>query len=113
MAGTNISVQTPFSFCDRCPNMSIDETKCYSGESVFCMFYRCYNSDICARTIELYLEELELEKIKQEPRPVIAYDNLMQILRIMENEAEEHPECQLKAVPLIQKIARICDDLKE
>ena len=37
----------------------------------------------------------------------------MQILRIMENEAEEHPECQLKAVPLIRKIARICDDLKE
>lgn len=113
MAETNISVQTPFSFCDRCPNMSIDETKCYSGESVFCTFYRCYNSDTCARTIELYLEELGREKSKQEPRPVIAYDNLMRILRIMENEAEEHPECQLKAVPLIQKIARICDDLKE
>lgn len=113
MAGTNISVQTPFSFCDRCPNMSIDETKCYSGESVFCTFYRCYNSDTCARTIELYLEELDREKSKQEPRPVIAYDNLMQILRSMENEAEKHPECQLKAVPLIQKIARICDDLKE
>ena len=34
---------------------------------------------------------LELEKIKQEPRPVIAYDNLMQILRIMENEAVRGP----------------------
>lgn len=107
-----ISVQAPFSFCDRCPNMSIDETKCYSGETTFCAFYRCYNSDICARTIELYLEELAREKAK-DPHPVIAYDNLMQILRIMENEAEEHPECQLKAAPLIQKIARICDDLKE
>ena len=112
MTETNISVQTPFSFCDRCPNMSIDETKCYSGESVFCTFYRCYNSDTCARTIELYLEELDREKAK-DPHPVIAYDSLMQILRIMENEAEEHPECQLKAVPLIQKIARICDNLKE
>lgn len=112
MAETNISVQAPFSFCDRCPNMSIDETKCYSGETVFYTFYRCDYSDICARTVELYLEELDREKAK-DPRPVIAYDNLMQILRIMENEAEEHPECQLKAVPLIQKIARICDDLKE
>ena len=103
MAETNISVQAPFSFCDRCPNMSIDETKCYSGETVFCTFYRCYNSDTCARTIELYLEELDREKAK-DPRPVIAYDNLMQILRIMENEAEEHPECQLKAAPLIREI---------
>ena len=110
---TRIEVYAPFSFCDRCPNMSIDETKCYSGGTVFCTFYRCDYSDICARTVELYLEELDREKSKQEPRPVIAYDNLMQNLRIMENEAEEHPECQLKAGPLIRKIARICDDLKE
>lgn len=106
-------VDAPFSFCDRCPNMSIDETKCYNGETVFCTFYRCYYSDICARTVELYLEDLELAKIKQEPRPVIAYDSLMQVLRFLENETEEHPECQLKAAPLIRKIARICDDLKE
>ena len=113
MAETNISVQAPFSFCDRCPNMNIDETKCYNGETVFCTFYRCYYSDICARTVELYLEDLELAKIKQEPRPMVAYDNLMQILTFMEHEADEHPEAQLKAGPLIQKIARICADLKE
>lgn len=108
-----IEVDTPFSFCDRCPNLDIDTTKCYSGETVFCTYFRCCNSDICARTVELYLEDLELAKIKQEPRPMVAYDNLMQILTFMEHEADEHPEAQLKAGPLIRKIARICDDLKE
>lgn len=109
---TPISVQVPFPFCEKCPRMDVETTKCYSSDTVFCTFFRCSYAEICADAVELYLSELETEKAENR-RPVIAYDNIMQILTFMENEAEEHPECQLKAAPLIRKIARICDNLKE
>lgn len=70
MMNIKITVQTPFSFCERCGNQEI-EAYVLGYDNQEMQFYRCKMRHYCANAVRLYQEEQaegkENERRKQSP----------------------------------------------
>ena len=81
-----VHFDVPFSCCRDCKQPDLERTGHYAEGFMYYVGFRCCNFDICENAIQLFREQLLGE------------------LREMEKDAEERPECQLKAAPLIREI---------
>ena len=73
-----------------------------------------------ARIERLVAMQLGIQIVYEDPNemydagehaPTINADELIRILQELESDAEEHPECQLKAAPMVRKILGIVEIL--
>lgn len=56
----HISADLPFSFCERCPNVELENNTFYGANGAAEMTIRtCIHQRICAKTVKLMLETIE------------------------------------------------------